>query len=780
MPRFGTVPGCTDLRRVAYAAFGTVALVAAVTLIASASAFASTPAGPSVFGGSSWPALPQSMSDELTGAAGGEGSEEGAEPAVCSGCTPPLTYHGGVVMGTTAQAGAITITPIYWVPGGFTMAPVYKSLINQYIADVAHDSGTPGNVFAINAEYSRATTAAGGDQMKYQITAGTPITDTTGYPGGGCTPDAGYTACVTEAQLETRLSALLQANALPVDLAHIYPVFFPLGVDFANSSGKHKDASFCAYHGAYVSAVPAGPVIFAVEPFSDPAGCGEEGQFPNWGLTGDLDTVPADGAINVLSHEIDEAITDPQLSFSYAWYDSSGNEIGDECAETHGPVLGSTDTSSQQQRQQTGYNQVINGHKYYTQLSFSDATFAKFGMGQGCVGKAFQPQGAAEPTEPVPDLVTGHIVASPNTLPANGTATSTVTLTLTRNNGAPVVGDNVNFDVATAPGESGLCGEVSDSGGSALTDGAMSDDNGEVTVTYTASTEDATCDVIATDFESGTPTVAIISQGTQALERPFITASIPTALTAGAAPVSFDATAQNPGDDDVENARVTVYLFGDNTATAGLTAAEVHLTYADDSTGGQPVGVALSGTTVGDGVISGFVEPEEGTTLPGEDSRTTTFGVSLAAGAPSSAATGSKLFIETDLDQIDPADGSATNLEYTDPAEVTVNPAPAAVAPPPPPPVALPPAPPPVPPTTIKITVPGAVKGCKVPKLVGQSYVKAKATIKKAGCPRVTVTKPSRKTPKGKRLAVTKASPKAGTALPGTGTLSITVGFRTK
>jgi hypothetical protein len=35
------------------------------------------------------------------------------------------------------------------------------------------------------------------------------------------------------------------------------------------------------------------------------------------------------GIANVLSHEFSETLTDPQGS---AWYDSSGQEIGDKCA----------------------------------------------------------------------------------------------------------------------------------------------------------------------------------------------------------------------------------------------------------------------------------------------------------------------------------------------------------------------------------------------------------------------------------------------------------------
>ena len=587
MPRIGMLPGITDLRRFTRVAAGTAGLAVALLAIGAgdASAAMAFPWGahlpPGISDGLFVPIVPKDATGLPTEAPPVDEAEEGAGPAICSGCTPPLTEHGGYGWCTTAQAGAVTITPIYWVPPGESMTAIYKSMINQYVADIAHDSGLASNVFAINAEYSRSPTPPGGDQMKYQITAGTPITDTTPYPGAGCTPDPDYHKCVTEGELKTRLSALLQANALPADLAHIYPVFFPTGVDFVNATGKHKDASFCAYHGAYVSTVPSGPVIFNVEPFPD-TGCGIVGQFPTYGLTGDVDSAPGEGAISVLSHEINESITDPQLSFSYGWYDKSGNEIGDECADTHGRPLGSTDTSSTTQRQQTGYNQVINGHFYFTQLSFSNATFAKFGMGQGCVGKAFQPQGAAEPTEPVPDVINGHMVASPNTLPADGTSTSTVTLTLTRNNGDPVVDDMVTFNVATAAGESGECGDLTDDGGSPLTDGAMTDEFGEVAVTYTASTDDATCDVYANDFESGTPQVAIITQGGDADNRPYIYTDIPDELTAGGDSISFETTAVNPGEDDVDNTRVSVYLFGNYDGDTGIDAGQVHITYTEE------------------------------------------------------------------------------------------------------------------------------------------------------------------------------------------------------
>jgi hypothetical protein len=259
---------------------------------------------------------------------------------VCTGCTPPLTYHGGAIMGTPAQAGAITVTPIYWAPAPYAFTPAYKALINQYIADIAADSGKASNVYSVNTEYARAPGT--GSQLVYSITAGTPINDATAYPAQACVPPEGFTACVTDAQITARISSLLVARGLPADLAHIYPVFFPPGVDLTDGSGGHAAGAWCGIHGAIVSANPAGPLIYALEPFPGD-GC-LSGQFPAYGLTGDAGTAPADSEVGILSHEINEAITDPQLSLTYGWYDSSGHEIGDECSETFGPPLGSTDT----------------------------------------------------------------------------------------------------------------------------------------------------------------------------------------------------------------------------------------------------------------------------------------------------------------------------------------------------------------------------------------------------------------------------------------------------
>jgi len=80
----------------------------------------------------------------------------------------------------------------------------------------------------------------------------------------------------------------------------------------------------------------------------------------------------ADSTLNIASHEIVEAITDPTIQ---AWYDAGGYEIADECSFTFGASSGNPGTE---------YNQVINGHDYYLQEEFSDDAYAT-NPSDGCV-----------------------------------------------------------------------------------------------------------------------------------------------------------------------------------------------------------------------------------------------------------------------------------------------------------------------------------------------------------------------------------------------------------
>lgn len=591
------------------------------------------------------------------------------EPGVCKGCSPPLVYRGGPVLGTNG----LTLTPIYWAPPGYTFPDGYVTLVNQYLADVAAASGRTDNTYAIDTEYSQTDNGTSAN-VKYSIQAGTAVTDSTAFPAtdASCPIVAPNTACVTSAQVTTELSAQLAQGGLPADLAHMYLVLLPPNVTTTDGTST---AGFCAYHSSYELPNGGGTVIWANEPFTP--GC-FGGQSPN-------NNQPADTEIDTLSHEISEAMTDP-LGSHPGWIDVSGNEIGDECNFNYGPPLGSADPNNPQT---TAYNQVLNGHLYYAQTMFSNAAYQGQGVGHGCIQAAYSPGGAAsappggESAPPAgsetPTATTtafrlnpsgdtpaqGTVDLSETRLAADGSSTSKATITVVDDNGEPVAGDHVHFLVQTTGETTASCGSVAPSDG-------VTDANGEMTTTYTASKADLACIVLGNDVDSGATDWGTVYQGSAADEQPGITdASLPTTLAPGGATQTFTVTASNPSKEDLKDVRFDVFLTGDDTRSTGVRADQVHISYSD-ANGGSIVPVRLTGETTDDGEIDGSAMPATRADLPAGASTTVTFQMSIQPGATTTPVTGQPLHLEVDVDQFDPADGTTDNLDYVGPADITV------------------------------------------------------------------------------------------------------------
>ena len=282
------------------------------------------------------------------------------------------------------------MTPVYWIPSGKSIPANYRQLINQFISDVANDSGTTTNVFSSVMEYTNRNSVA----LRYLIHAGTPITDTNPFPTGGCTPDVGsiwsdgtaYSACITNAQLLTEASAFTTAQGLPRDMAHLYMYFLPKGLEtcFGSANGAgggvcslnagNPSSGFCGYH-----AFEAPPLVanmnYAFVDAQTGYTCSSDGGSNTGGNQSPNANIDADTEISVTSHEIIEAMTDPEGT---GWYDRSGNEIADDCGYIYG------DSASFQGSAGARYNQVINGHQYFIQLELSNANFA-VNSSQACI-----------------------------------------------------------------------------------------------------------------------------------------------------------------------------------------------------------------------------------------------------------------------------------------------------------------------------------------------------------------------------------------------------------
>jgi hypothetical protein len=249
-----------------------------------------------------------------------------------------LSYHGGPV-----QHGS-NVYAIYWGPTS-SFSSNYQTIINRYFTDVAFDSSKSSNVYYSDTQYS--------DSNGYASYGGAfkgAILDSS-LPPSGCSDTVSQTTvCLSDAQIQ----AEVQKVATVTGLGNEYFVFTGKNVGSCLDSSHCAFSYYCAYHSSFGSG--SSEILYANMPYADtvPADC-DAGQHPNGS--------DADATLNVTSHEHNETITDPNGN---AWFDAAGYENGDKCAWYFGKQLGTTGFGS--------YNQVINGHQYYLQEEYSNAS----------------------------------------------------------------------------------------------------------------------------------------------------------------------------------------------------------------------------------------------------------------------------------------------------------------------------------------------------------------------------------------------------------------------
>ena len=464
------------------AAFSAGATIAAMGL----SGLAAQPAGASVVGARTAPAPTTApvrpprppgtpLGETFIGAPRAHASSTGAtgyESKVCDGCSPPLLYGGGPVM--SVGSGGLTIYPIYWAPPGSQFDASYVSLIDKYLTDVAADSGKTTNVYSVATEYYQQVNGQQ-QNISYQVKFGGHIdaTDAPDPTRTACTPNDGTsTVCVSDDQMQAEISNVLGAKGLPPGLGSLYMVFLPPSVEAVDSTGN--SGGFCGYHSNFTTA--AGPVIYSNDPFIF---C-DSGQSPNANPA-------ADSALDTADHEIVESMTDP---LGNAWGDTNGNEIGDECNNIYGTPLGATQATNSN-GDGASYNQSMGaGDTFYVQEEYSNTAGA-------CIQHAGQ---AAPPSNKV------TVSLSPTSLPADGRSTSTVTVTVTDPSGAPLANDAVTLVSSPAQSSQLSCGAFSPPS-------ATTNAQGVLTSTYTATTDNVTCNVAATEAGSGAAGQSALTQG---------------------------------------------------------------------------------------------------------------------------------------------------------------------------------------------------------------------------------------------------------------------------
>jgi PKD domain len=320
----------------------------------------------------------------------------------------PLQYHGGPVLhNSNAYA-------IYWDPIGIYRED-WQQLINRYLYDVGAASGTLGNVFALEAQYTDSSGRAAN-----QSTFRGAYTDKTPYPITGNCSDSAEFACLTDTQIQAELQKVITSGVLPGATGPaVYYILTPPGVTVCTDGGGKGNCSdstttppngICGYHSVLN---PGGAAVpYAVQPWtagnaglvegalpaSDVLSCQDNSgilEEPNQlGSTRDKYSTYAAGLPDVMINDLSilqrDVVVDPMLN---GWYQTAtGAEQGDGCQWDFGPPPESAPSPDKHTHAASLSDQVINGHSYYLQWAFNSADMT---VARGLVcwpGVALEPQ----------------------------------------------------------------------------------------------------------------------------------------------------------------------------------------------------------------------------------------------------------------------------------------------------------------------------------------------------------------------------------------------------
>jgi hypothetical protein len=216
-----------------------------------------------------------------------------------------LEYHGGAVLEAT-ESHAIYVNTSSACPAPSCWGSPETFLRDLGNSDFIH---IVDQYIGLNSD-SRYTVGSNA-KVTYPVTAGVPMTDND----------------------VLAIVHFVASQTGQTGYGHMYQVFLPPGQDECFDSSFSQCYSpdnfavyaFCAYHGS-VDFSDIGHVVYSVEPYQNVPGCFVRSDTPNGPKT--------DGTNSTLSHELIEAITDPDGDGWWNHLDNGvyGEEIGDECS----------------------------------------------------------------------------------------------------------------------------------------------------------------------------------------------------------------------------------------------------------------------------------------------------------------------------------------------------------------------------------------------------------------------------------------------------------------
>lgn len=227
-----------------------------------------------------------------------------------------ISYHGGpLILGTTN---------VYYIWYGDWSGNTAPTILSALASNIG---GSP--YYNINATYYDGANT----HVSNAVSLKSAINDS--YSQG---------TALTDAQVKAVVSSAIASHALPSDPNAVYLVL--------TSADVNETSGFCTqYCGWHTHATIAGSDIkysFVGNPDRCPSAC-------EWQSTSSPNNNPgADGMASIIAHELEEAVTDPDLN---AWYDRRGQENADKCAWTFGAT--STETNGSLSNVRLGGNPYL-------------------------------------------------------------------------------------------------------------------------------------------------------------------------------------------------------------------------------------------------------------------------------------------------------------------------------------------------------------------------------------------------------------------------------------
>ena len=270
--------------------------------------------------GKGWGERPAPGPGPGQGAGQGLGKPQSNNPVTSNG----INYHGGPL---------ITSGPsIYYIWYGNWSGNSATTILTNLAKNIG---GSP--YFNINTTYYNGSNI----HVKNAVTYKTSTTDS--YSHGTALSDSAVQAVVASA---------LSSGRLPYDSSGVYFVL--------TSSDVNETSGFCTqYCGWHTHATINGldtKYAFVGNPDRCPSACAE------LTTTSPNGNVGADGMASIISHELEEATTDPDLN---AWFDRRGAENADKCAWTFGTEHAAPNGSA--------YNMILGGAYYLIQRNWVNA-----------------------------------------------------------------------------------------------------------------------------------------------------------------------------------------------------------------------------------------------------------------------------------------------------------------------------------------------------------------------------------------------------------------------